>query len=71
MKKIYESIDFTKVGYYQSILESEGIPTELRNEGTSALAGLIAMGQCYPELWVVEDEDYDRALELLRPHMSQ
>jgi len=65
MKKVYEHIDFTMVGLYQSLLESEGITTDIRNYGASSLSGLVAIGQCYPELWVVEDEDYDKAVELL------
>jgi len=70
MKKIYEHIDFTMVGLYQSLLESEGITTDIRNYGTSSLSGLIAVGQCYPELWVVNDEDFDKAYELLRRYKN-
>ena len=70
MKKIYENIDFTRVGYLQSILESEGISTHLKNAGTSALSGLVAAGHCYPELWVLDDAQYDKAIGILKPHMD-
>lgn len=70
MKKIYENIDFTRVGYLQSILESAGIATLLKNAGTSSLSGLTAVGQCYPELWIVDDSDYDEAVAVLQPHMD-
>lgn len=70
MRKIYENIDFTMVGYFQSILEAEGISTEIRNYSTSSLAGVIATGDCYPELWVVDDETYDAAVEILKPHKN-
>jgi hypothetical protein len=71
MKKIYESIDFTMVGYYQSILEAEGIATEIRNYYTSSLTGVVATGKCNPELWIVDDSDYDKAADILRPHLNQ
>jgi len=58
------------VGFYQSLLESEGVVTDIRNSGTSSLSGLIPISQCYPELWVVEDEDFDKAFELLRQHKA-
>ena len=65
MKKVYENIDFTMVGYYQSLLEGEGINTDVRNSSSSALTGLIGGGQCYPELWVVNDHDFDQACHII------
>jgi|AOAMet2_C49A8_35_1029299.scaffolds.fasta_scaffold05608_2 hypothetical protein len=70
MKKIYENIDYTRVGYLQSILESAGISTLLQNAGTSSLSGLIAVGQCYPELWIVDDSELEEAMSILQPHMN-
>lgn len=68
MRKIYEHIDFSRVGHYQSILESAGISTHLKNLGAAMASGEIPFVQCFPELWVVEDADYDRALDVLRPY---
>lgn len=68
MRKIYENIEFTRVGNFQSILESEGIGTHIKNLGASAAAGDIPFQQVFPELWVVDDTDYERALEVLRPY---
>lgn len=68
MRKIYENLEFTRVGHYQSILESEGIRSHLVNIGASASAGEIPFQQVFPELWVVDDAEYERALEVLRPY---
>lgn len=71
MRKIYENADFTQVGYYQSILEEAGIPTFLKNLGASMGMGEIPFVEVYPELWVVNDEDYDRAIDVLEPYYAQ
>jgi hypothetical protein len=71
MRKIYEHIEFTRVGHYQSILEAEGIRTDLRNLGASSAAGEIPFVQTFPELWVIHDEDYDLAIEILKPYHQQ
>jgi len=68
MRKIYENLDFTHVGYYQSILEEAGIPTHIKNLGASSVMGEVPFTEVYPELWVVRDEDYERALDLLKPY---
>ena len=67
MRKIYENFDYAKVGHYESILNAEGIPTHVKNLGASIGLGEIPFTQIYPELWVVNDSDYDRAIELLKP----
>ena len=71
MRKIYEHIEFERVGHFQSILESVGISTHIKNLGASGAAGEIVFTQVYPELWVVNDSDYDRALEVLEPYYRQ
>ena len=68
MRKIYEYIDHSRVGHYQSILESAGIRTHIKNVGATMGMGEIPFIQLFPELWVVDDSDYDRSLEILRPY---
>ena len=68
MRKIYENIEFARVGHYESILNSAGIPTFVKNVGAGAAAGEIPFQQVFPELWVLEYGDYGRALEILKPY---
>lgn len=65
MKKIYENIDFTQVGLFQTILESEGISTMIKNYDTFATAGLLLAPGCSPELWILDDEMFEHAQQLL------
>ncbi len=66
MTKVFEHPDFTLVGNYQSILESEGIHTELRNSMMSSIMGEVPFVECFPELWVKEDGQCEQAAGILR-----
>jgi hypothetical protein len=68
MRKIYENIEFSRVGHYQSILETAGIRTHVKNLGTSFATGEIPFDQTIPELWVVDDDTYAEAMEILLPY---
>ncbi|MFT5465058.1 MAG: hypothetical protein ACI8UO_000144 [Verrucomicrobiales bacterium] len=68
MRKIYENIDFTGVGHFESVLKEAGIETLLKNTAASSTMGEVPFTEVYPELWVLNDEDYDRALEILKPY---
>ena len=70
MKLVFEHIDFTTVGHLQSLLESEGIATEIRNLVNSGLAGEIPFTQVFPELWVLNDKEEGRALALIRDYRA-
>jgi len=65
MKKIYTDTDIIKMGYYKSVLESNGIPVYIKNEALSGLAGAIPSGEVWPELWVMNDKNTEKAVSLL------
>ncbi len=55
------------VAYYRQILEAEGIAVMYRNEHLT-MSGLseIPIPEFYPNLCVMNDEDYSRAREILQ-----
>lgn len=62
MKRLFSSPDSAEVGLLSSRLESAGIPCELRNEFlTQAMPG----APFDSEVWVLDDENYREASELL------
>ena len=65
MKELFREKDFTVIGYYQTILEGEGIPTLVKNKDLTGITE-IAIPEFYPALCVVNDADYHRALQLLK-----
>ena len=66
MKEIFRHLNLTTVRYYKSLLEDEGISVILRNEHT-ATSGItiIPIPELYPNICVLNDEDYQVALEIL------
>ena len=65
MKKIFVHIEFTRVGHYQSILEDSDIRTYVKNKDSAVGMGEIPFTEVWPELWVVNDDDFDKAVNLL------
>ena len=68
MRKIYENLDFTIVGHFQSILEENGIGTLVKNLGSSSVMGEVPFTHAYPELWIADDADFAEALKILEPY---
>lgn len=66
MRKIYEDQNILMLEYYRGILAEEGIETSIRNEFTHLAAGAIPFTQVYPELWVNDTNDYEKAVHLIR-----
>jgi hypothetical protein len=66
MKKVFVSQDLVEVEMLKECLEQAGIPCMIKNQQTSSLAGGIPFAEVFPELWVLKDEDYDQAKELLK-----
>ena len=55
---------------FRDMLKREGIDCLLRNEQLFAGMGEIPFTECYPELWIVDDEVFPRAQSLLRQYME-
>lgn len=52
-------------------LAAEGITCLLRNDELSTALGEIPFVECYPELWVVDDEVFPRARLLLDQWLAE
>ena len=66
MIKVFESFDFSRVGQMQSLLESHGIRTHIRNQFGSSVMGEVPFVEVVPQLYVLRDSDAERAVDLLR-----
>ena len=49
----------------KEIVEQDGIPCMIKNQQGSSLAGEVPFGEVFPELWVINDNDYSRAQKFL------
>ena len=71
MKRLSSSVNIAEVGLLKSILEEEGIGCAIRNEQLAMASGGVPFTDCYPELWVLNDEDFGKAQELLARWKNQ
>lgn len=70
MKKLTSSESLITINHYRNLLESEGIRCRIRNEHLGSIVGEMPFVEVWPELWVLNDLDFDRALELLDSAVS-
>jgi len=62
MREVYSNPDFTRVGYYKSVLDEAGITSFIQNETTVG-----AIGAAFPPcLCVTDDSDYDEAIRVIK-----
>jgi hypothetical protein len=65
MKKLTSSESLVTINHFKNVLASEGIASEIRNEFLGGIAGEMPVDQVWPELWVVNELQYDRAKQLI------
>lgn len=70
MKKLHVSPSLVEVESLKDLLEGAGIACMVRNQQSSSLAGSVPFVEVFPELWVLNDQDYDIGKELLAGQVS-
>jgi hypothetical protein len=65
LKKVTAADSIITINHYKNILTSEGIPAFIRNEHLGSIVGEMPFQEVWPQLWVENDLDYDRALQLI------
>ncbi len=65
MKKVTSAVTPVTIHHFRNLLEAEGIPCEIRNEHLVSILGEMPFPETWPELWVINDLDYDRAMQLV------
>ena len=70
MKRLFVSQSLVEVESLKELLSTDGILCTIRNQQGSSLAGEVPFVEVFPELWVVNDADFDRAKELLEEQAS-
>jgi len=65
MKEVYRHHEYIRVSYLRDLVEAAGIPTMLRNEDLVHGVVEIPIVEFYPNLCVMNDEDYKEAWEIV------
>jgi len=70
MKLLYTAENRYLVHNIQNLVENMGIAIMLRNEFAAGAAGDLVPHETWLELWVLHDEDYDIAMEVIAQSFS-
>ena len=65
MKRLYAAADLTEAHLLLHLLGAEGIRARVLNEHAQGALGEIPFTQAYPELWLEDEQDLERALALV------
>lgn len=65
MKKIYTSENGAFAGYVKNVLEEQGIACFMKHENLGGAAGELPPHECWPEIWIEDNADHDRARAIL------
>ena len=65
MKKLTSAETIVTITHYQNLLAAEGIKTEVRNQHLGGIMGEMPVFETWPQLWVVNELDFDRATQLI------
>ena len=68
MKRLMRSASVGEIGLVRGLVERAGIKCITKNEQLAGALGEIPFLECEPELWVVHDEDLERAQQILAAH---
>lgn len=72
MQKLFVSSMLVEVESLKEMLEQEGIVCTVKNQQGSSLAGEVPFAEVFPELWVVNNDDFLQAQEILESwHQGQ
>ncbi len=58
-------------GHIHSLLEASGIDSYLKNINLTGGIGELPINECWPEVWVINDSDYDAANEIIEATLAQ
>jgi len=65
VKKLTSSESLITINHFKNVLASEGIESRIKNEHLGSIVGEMPFVEVWPELWVVNDLEYDRAKQLI------
>ena len=65
MKKVYTSNSLVDVEIRKEWLDQQPIPCMIKNQRSNMLGGEVPFVEVFPELWVLHDEDFDKAKTIL------
>ena len=69
--KLYTAADIIEAQLLQKLLASKGITTTLKNENLQSGVGELPFVEMWPELWLLDLHDLDRARQVLNEFVNR
>ncbi len=66
MRRVYTAADLPDAHIVLGLLHQQGIAAQVLGEHARGGVGELPFAETYPEVWVERDEDFDRALAVVR-----
>ena len=70
MKRVFKDADPVLSGFVETLLVNAGIECTVRNQYLGGGVGGIPVNECWPEVWVLNDEDMNAAAELVERFLT-
>jgi hypothetical protein len=70
MRRVFTTKDPLMIGHLQNVLATFGIDCVTKNVYLSAAAGELPVIECWPELWVVDDQRHAEAQSILKKTLA-
>ena len=69
--KVFVAQNPTEAHFLRGLLESNGIPSEVRHEALFGVRGEIPFTEAFPEIWVANDNQVGEALKVLHKRSTE
>lgn len=70
MKRLHSGKDPLMIGHLKNVLATFGIQCVAKNVDLISAAGELPPVECWPELWVVDDDKFGRARAILKKTLA-
>jgi hypothetical protein len=57
MKRVYSAASLIEATHYANVLESHGIPAQLRNTSLGGAVGELPFVETWPQVWVPDEQE--------------
>lgn len=71
MKRVYSAEHGLMTEHIKDVLQEEGIDCMIKNLNLAGGLGEIPPIECWPEVWILEDEDYVRANSIVEDLLKE
>jgi hypothetical protein len=70
MKMVYSNESLFLVNNVKNLIDAQGISTFIKNEFSQGAIGEISAFDAWPEVWIKNDKDLERATEIINELQS-